>query len=258
VHGATHAPRSRRTARANVAIDRRGTRAALHSGMRNSLILVSCAALAACSSNDNSASTGVSGHALYRDSTTNDDGTPHQAATPAPQTARLTLTVTGTGQLSGLDLSCADAASGLFQARYDGSAALGDAGNVDATLAAATTITTPSGCTIPNLAVGAITGVKLHAELDATTANCSAYCGASARADAESRCAGSADEVSCRASAEASAQASCNTTCTTQSHAIVADTDLGVAALGQLDADQLQAGAFGALHGDLTFAQLAP
>jgi hypothetical protein len=225
-------------------------------GMRNSILFVSCAAVAACSSNDDTASTGVTGQAIYRDSTTNDDGSPHEAARPSPQTARVSLTVTGTGQASGLDLSCLDGTSGQFQALYTGSASVGDAGAVTATIASAAAITTPSGCVIPNLTVGAVTGVKLHAELDATTENCTAYCAASARADAEARCAGSANEASCRASAESSAQASCTTTCTTQSHAISADTELGAAAIGQLDADQLRAGGFGALQADLTFAQL--
>ena len=223
--------------------------------MRNALILSSIL-IAACASNDTGATTDVSGHAIYRDSTTNDDGSPHAAAAPSPQTAKVSLVVTGNGQLSGLDLSCLDKTSGQFQALYSGSATLGGAGDVTATLAAATSITTPAGCAIPNLTVGAVTGVKLHAELDTTTENCNTYCEASARADAESQCAGSANEATCRADAEASASASCQTPGTTQAHAITADTDLGVAALGELDADQLKAGAFGALHADLTFAQL--
>lgn len=226
--------------------------------MRNTLILISCAAIAACTSNDTGATTGVSGHAIYRDSTANADGSPHAAAEPAPQTARVSLIVSGTGQATGVDLSCLDKTSGQFQALYAGSAQLGGSGDVSATLDAATSITTPAGCAISSLTVGAVTGVTLHAELDTTTANCDTYCAASARADAESQCAGSADEASCRASAEASAQASCHTTCTTQSHAIVADAELGAAALGELDMDQLKAGAFGALHADLTFAQPKP
>jgi hypothetical protein len=258
VHRATPAPRSHRRERAICAIDRRGTRAALHPGMRNTLILISCAAIAACASNDTGATTDVSGHALYRDSSTNADGSPHAAAEPAPQTARVSLIVSGTGQASGLDLSCQGGASGQFQALYSGNAQLGGTGEVTATLDAATSITTPAGCAISKLTVGAVTGVTLHAELDATTANCDTYCAASARADAESQCAGNANEASCRADAEASAQASCQTTCTTQSHAIVADAELGAAALGELDADQLQAGAFGALHADLTFDHLQP
>ncbi|HTJ41080.1 MAG TPA: hypothetical protein VL463_03265 [Kofleriaceae bacterium] len=220
--------------------------------MRNTIVFLF---LIGCTSADQPA-TDVSGHAIYRDSTTNSDNTPHQAAQPAAQQAKVTLEVRGTGTMSGLDASCLDGASGQFQALYHGDASLGSSGSVDAALDAAGTITTPTGCAIPTLTVGAVTGVTLRAELDTTTENCDTYCAASARADAESQCAGQADEASCRASAEASAQASCKTTCTTQSHAIVAETDLGIAALGQLTADQLKAGAFGSLTADLTFAHL--
>jgi hypothetical protein len=88
------------------------------------------------------------------------------------------------------------------------------------------------------------TEIDVHAELDATTENCSTYCAASARADAE---------ASCGTSAEAQAAAQCQTTCTQSGHRIAADLTIGAGALEMIDADSLRAAAFGDLHGDLTF-----
>jgi hypothetical protein len=218
------------------------------------LVAFTIVSLTACTSS--SPATDVSGHAVYRDAATNADGSAHTAARPPAQAARVTLEIHGTGTMSGLDASCLDAASGQFRAVYHGDAQLADGGAMTAALDAAGAITTPSGCTIPSLTVGAVTGVTVRAELDATTTNCQSYCDASARADAEAQCGSAADQASCRASAEASASASCRTTCTSQSHAIVAETSLGIATLGQLDADQLRAGAFGAMSADFTFDRL--
>ena len=210
-------------------------------------------AIAACTDGGAGGGTTVTGTSTYRDSRTNPDGTQHQAAAPPAQTASASLAVDGTGTLSGVDARCLDGATGQFHALYDGQASLAGDGTLSATLAAAGDVTTPSGCAIPDLVVGAVTGVHVRVELDATTTNCQSYCDASARADAESACETSTDQATCRSQAEASASASCQTACTTQAHAIVAEASLGAGALGTIDADALHAGALGNVDTSLTF-----
>jgi len=225
--------------------------------LTSSLLVLLVSAAAGCAA-DGAAGDGtpVTGTSTYRDSSTAADGSPHQAAAPPAQTARVALVVDGTATLSGAGVSCPDAAAGRFRARYAGQAAVDGGGTLSGTLAAAGTVTTPSGCAVSDLTVAAVTGVTLRAELDATTVNCQSYCDASARADAESSCQGSADQATCRSQAEASAAASCNTACTTQAHAIVAELSLGLGSLGTVDADTLHAGAFGDVDAAFTFDHL--
>jgi hypothetical protein len=115
---------------------------------------------------------------------------------------------------------------------------------------AAGELTTPSGCTIQTMTGAVATEIDIHAELDATTENCTTYCAASARADAEASCGA---DTSCRTQSESSLQAQCMTSCTQSGTRIAADLQLGAGALGSIDADSLRAATFGDLHGDLTF-----
>jgi hypothetical protein len=222
--------------------------------LTSSLVALLLCAAAGCAT-DGAAGDGtpVTGTSTYRDSSTTADGSPHQAAAPPAQSATVSLAVHGTGTLSGVDVSCPDAATGQFAALYQGQASLADGGTLSGALAATGEVTTPSGCTVSDLTVAAVTGITVRAELDATTTNCQTYCDASARADAESACEGNADQATCRSQAEASAAASCNTACTTQAHAIVAEASLGTGALGTIDADALHAGAFGDVDATFTF-----
>ena len=225
--------------------------------LTSSILSVLLCAAAGCATDGGAGDgTPVTGASTYRDSSTATDGSPHQAAAPPAQTATVSLAVDGTGTLSGVDVTCPDAAAGQFEALYHGQASIDGGGTLSGTLAAAGDVTTPSGCTISDLTVAAVTGVTLRAELEATTTNCQTYCDASARADAESECAGNADEATCRSQAQASAAASCNTACTTQAHAIVAEVSLGIDALGAIDADALHAGAFGDVDAGFTFDHL--
>lgn len=221
-----------------------------------SAILVSFAC--ACSSSGTSSSTSeVQGTATYRDAATDHSGAPQQASAPPAQTASVEVIVKGTGQIPNVDPQCALDPSGAFEAHYDSVLDVGADHAYAASMAdAAGTITTPSGCAIPELTVGVITDVVVRADLEATTQNCQSYCQASARADAEGSCGATASSAECRSSAEASAQASCMTTCTTQTSAIRAEVSLGAAALGHLDANALRTAALGQLHADLVFDEL--
>jgi len=209
--------------------------------------------LAACSSNDTSStSSNLTGDTHYRDSATDHTGAPQTAAKPAPQTADVTITVKGTATIPNVDARCATDAPGAFEAHYASALDISNTGAYASAMANGT-LTTPSGCTIQALSGAVATEIDIHAELDATTENCSTYCAASARADAEASCGASADAASCRTSAEAQAATQCQTTCTQTGHRIAADLTIGAGALGSLDADALRAAAFGDLHGDLAF-----
>jgi hypothetical protein len=209
--------------------------------------------LAACTSNDtSSASSNLTGDAHYRDATTDHSGAPQPAASPAPQTADVTITVKGTATLPTVDARCATDAPGAFEAHYASALDITSSGAYASAMANGA-LTTPSGCTISTLTNAVATEIDVHAELDATTENCSTYCAASARADAEASCGASADAASCRTSAEAQAAAQCQTTCTQSGQRIAADLSIGAGALGSIDADSLRAAAFSDLHGDLTF-----
>ena len=211
----------------------------------------------ACTSSPDTASTQVMGQAVYRDAHTDHSGATQQPAAPPPQTANLTVTVKGTGTIPQLDPRCATDPVGAFEAHYAGSASMSDGSAYVAAIASGSgKLTTPSGCAISNLTVGAITDVVVRAELSVNSENCQTYCAASARADAEAQCGSTADQATCRTDAESSAAAQCQTTCTTQAHSIVAQVSLGASALGKMSADQLQAAALGDLSADLTFDHL--
>jgi hypothetical protein len=160
--------------------------------------------------------------------------------------------VKGTATLPTVDARCATDAPGAFEAHYASALDITSSGAYASAMANGA-LTTPSGCTISTLTNAVATEIDIHAELDATTENCSTYCAASARADAEASCGTTADAASCRTSAEAQAAAQCQTTCTQSGHRIAADLSIGAGALGSIDADSLRAAAFNDLHGDLTF-----
>lgn len=213
----------------------------------------------ACSSSpDTSSSTGeIMGTAVYRDSMTDHAGAPQQPAAPPPQSANVSIVIKGSGTIPQVDPRCATDPVGAFEAHYAGSAQLANDRAYTAAIASgAGSLTTPSGCAVSNLTVGAISDVVVRAALAVNTENCQTYCAASARADAEAQCGSTADQATCRADAESSAAAACQTTCTTQAHSIAAEVSLGAAALGQVSADQLQAAAFGDLSANLTFDHL--
>jgi hypothetical protein len=211
--------------------------------------------MASCTSGgDDGGDTEVAGQAVYRDAATNHDGTAKDAEAPPAQDVHVSIVVEGTGTIPNPDPQCALDPAGAFQAVYSGSATLDDSGAYVGAMGAATSsITTPSGCEIPELTVSLITDVTVRAELEATTENCQTYCAAEARADAEAECGATADQAECRANAEATAEASCTTTCTTESNSIVAEISVGASAVGELDAEALQAAALGQLHADLVF-----
>jgi hypothetical protein len=216
-------------------------------------------ALVACGSSDSTSDSSVVGQAVYRDAATDHQGTAQQAATPSAQTAKVTVTIEGTGTIPNIDPKCAVDPAGAFEAHYAGTADLAsDHAYTSSFASAAQSIVTPSGCAIPDLTVSVITDVVVRAELAITTENCNVYCAASARADAEAQCGASASAAQCRSNAEATAQAACTTKCTTQSHAIVAEVALGASAVGHMDADLLKAAAFGDLTANLKFDRLDP
>jgi hypothetical protein len=234
-----------------------GTPPAFLDAMRNSFIYASLLAFCACTGgtgDDGGDSTSVTGQGVYRDEGTNHDGTAAEPASPPAQDMNVSIIVDGTGTIPNPDPQCALDPAGAFHAVLSGTATVDDSGAYVASMGSATSaITTPSGCTIPTLTVGAVTDVKVRAELDATTENCQTYCAASARADAEAQCGSTADQAECRATAEGDLEASCQTTCTTERDSIVAEADLGAGAIGSIDEDALRAAALGSLTADLTF-----
>lgn len=219
---------------------------------RTSLSL--CLVLAACTSESDSSST-ISGDAVYRDADTDHSGATRAPSTPPPQSARVTITVKGTGQIPHVDPQCALDPSGSFEAHYLSTMNMTDGSAYSAAIASGT-ITTPSGCAIPDLTVGLVTDVVVRAELAINTQNCTMFCEANARADAEAQCGTSASAASCRAAAESQGSAQCKTTCTTKARAIVAEMSLAAGLLGDLDAEALRAAALGELRADLTFDHL--
>jgi hypothetical protein len=213
--------------------------------------------LAACTGGDGSSSaTTVEGGATYRDAATHHDGTTREAAAPPSQDLKVRVIVKGTGQIA-IDPQCALDPAGHFEARYLGTAELTDDGLYLSSLGdSAASIVTPSGCTIPELAVGVVTDVVVRGELTVTTQNCETYCDASARADAEATCGATPSAAQCRASTETQAAARCTTTCSSQANKIVAEVSLGASAIGSADADMLRAAALGELQANLKFDRM--
>lgn len=231
----------------------RGTIDALSRRMLKTSLCVICL-LGACTS-ESETSSSVSGEAVYRDATTDHSGATQAPSTPPPQGARVTITVKGTGQIPRVDPQCALDPAGAFEANYLGTMDMTDGSAYTAAFASGS-ITTPSGCEIPNLTVGLVTDVVVRGELAINTQNCETFCAANARADAEAECGASASAATCRAQAESQASAQCQTTCTTKAHAIVAEVSLAATLLGDVDADALRAAALGELRANLTFDHL--
>lgn len=220
------------------------------------ITMLSLSIFGACASDGDEPTSQVTGAMRHDDATTNADGSPREAAAPAPdQPATITVEVRGTGVMSGLDPACQlDGASGQFRALFEASATVDDGGAYVAALTGGDArLETLGGCEVPELTVNLITDVVVRAELAATTASCESYCAASARSQAEAECASSTTQAECRASAEATASASCQTECTTQRSVIVAEASLAASLLGDLDAEALRAAALGDVAVDLTF-----
>jgi len=146
-----------------------------------------------------------------------------------------------------------DQASGAFSGLYEGEAQIDDGVYVATFASSEAAFETPSGCTLPDLAIGTLTRVVLRAELSATTENCEAYCAAKARSEAEAECEGDPDQAACRADFAASYEASCETACSTSTHRIVARTALGVDTLAALNASSITGTGLGTVQADLTF-----
>lgn len=207
-----------------------------------------------CTSNEGETSASLSGNAVYRDSTTDHSGAAKPAATPPPQSAKVSIVVKGAGQIPQIDPQCALDPTGQFEAHYLSTMSVSDGNVYTATVAEGSgQLQTPSGCAIPDLEVSVITDIVVRGELAINTTNCETYCSAQARADAEAQCGASATAATCRAQYESQATARCQTTCTTKAHAIVAEVSLSAALLGELDADALRAAALGDLTANLTF-----
>lgn len=228
--------------------------------MRN-LLFVTAITLGACtSSNGNGTSSNTSqltGDASYRDATTSDSGAPQQPSAPPAQQVDVRLEIQGTGTIPQIDPKCATDPVGAFVATYSSNAEISNGGGYAGAVASSSgTITTPSGCAIQSLTVGAVTSAKLVADLQITTENCQTYCEARARADAETQCGATASAATCRVQMESSLAASCQTTCTSQAHSIHAEADVTASALGQLTADELKAASFADLETKLEFATL--
>lgn len=224
-------------------------------------VIASLLFLAACTGgtgdDTSSSQTSVAGQGVYRDSATDEQGQAQQPASPSPQTADLDVIIDGQGTIPNPDPQCALDPAGQFQALFTGTATFDDSGAYLAALGQGSgAITTPSGCAIPDLTIGAVTSVKVKVTLDANTENCQSYCSASARADAEAQCGATPDAASCRTSAESSLEASCQTQCTTQSTQITAEASLDATTFASLTASQLQGAALGDLNADLTFDTL--
>jgi hypothetical protein len=215
--------------------------------------------LVACGGGDGTgeASSEVTGAATYRDAETDLDGNATDPAAPPSQSVRLLVTIEGEGTLPEIDPECALDPAGRFEAHYTGTAELsGDAAYAALFGETSGQFVTPSGCEIPDLTVGLITGVTIRGELTATTENCDTYCSAEARADAEASCGATSSAAQCRTDAEAAGKATCVTECTTQTDVIVAETTISATALGDLDADALRAAAFGDLEANLVFDRM--
>lgn len=227
--------------------------------MRNRYLTLVTAALLvpACAGDDSTSSSAsaLSGTATYRDATTTHDGAPSEPATPPPQNADVQVVIKGTGEIPTVDPQCALDPAGAFEAHYASTLEMGDGSVYTATVANGA-LQTPSGCAIPDLTVALITDVVVRAELAINTQNCSTFCDARARADAEAQCGATASSATCRADYETTASASCTQTCTTQAHAIVAEVSLATSLFGNLDADALRAAALGDISADLTFTRL--
>src|SRR5262245_61994582 len=148
----------------------------LHKNSFASFLFVTAMTLAAgaCTGDGNGGGDGdgdgsVTGAARYTDSDTDANGAPHQPAAPAPQQADLSFTVEGNAVLPTLEPTCLDGLAGKFEALYDGELAIGDNGAYAAGFGSAvTSLTTPSGCTLPSLEVTAITKITARAAITAT------------------------------------------------------------------------------------------
>ncbi len=195
----------------------------------------------------------ITGDAAFRDATTTHTGSQASAAHPPSQQMEVSLTVVGTGTFPAVDPVCAADPVDVFVAFYPRIGSIDETG-VYVTTLDESTITTPSGCPISDLAVTSVTAAVLRAELVTTIHNCETFCAASARADAEAAC--GADALTCRENTEPHAAAACDMACTLASRTIVAETPVDVGQLGHVDAGDLRDATFDDIEADLVFATL--
>lgn len=198
--------------------------------------------------------TTADGTATYKDSQTDHDGQAKQPDRPEAQSISVEIDVEGSGDLSGVDTTCVDGLGGSFTGLFEGEGHIDGDGAYAAGLASADAeFLTPSGCTIPELQINALSDVVVRATLEATTTSCQHYCSAKARSSAEADCGADASAAQCRSSAEAAYESSCTTSCTTSGYSIVAETRLSAQALAELNARAITGAAIGEIHAELTF-----
>src|SRR5687768_10743848 len=132
--------------------------------------------VAACGGGgDGEATSEVTGAATYRDAETDKQGNPQEPALPASQSMRVFVTAEGQGTLPEVDPQCALDPAGQFEARYTSTANVSDDAAYAALFGASSArLVTPSGCEIPALTVGAITGVRVRGELTVSAPSCQA------------------------------------------------------------------------------------
>jgi hypothetical protein len=218
---------------------------------------------AGCDDSGADIDTTARGKATYDDARTDAGGNPAQPASPPSQSSsdpmRLTLMVSGTGEITGLEPACAlDGATGSFEGLFAGEASLdGDGAYLAALASGDAFFSTPSGCDIPDVQISALTEVVVRGELSATTQNCETYCQARARAYGEGECGAEAGSATCRAEAEGEYSAACTTQCTASTtHSIVAETRLSTQAVADLSARSLTGAALGEIEVDLSFDRM--
>jgi hypothetical protein len=214
--------------------------------MRRLMILT--AFLAACSGPEAKGDATAKGSATYPD-----DSPPPEQPSSDPMT--VDVRVEGSGTLSGLEPQCdLEGASGNFNGLMSGEGEVdGDGGYV--AVLGESEFTTPSGsCAIPDLQIGTLTSVVVHAALSNTQENCSTYCASKAKSEAEAECGSDAD---CLTSVEADYEASCETSCSgSTTRSVVAETSLGVSGLAALNAAGITGTSIGEIDVDLTFDHL--
>jgi hypothetical protein len=231
--------------------------------LRHVIVLGIAGSLAACDTSGSAEADGaVAGEATYEDAQTEHDGEPSEPARPGPQPGNepllIDVEVSGTGELSGLDPSCLDGATGSFSGLFFSEAELRADGLYTATLASSEAqFWTPSGCAIPDLEISAFTEVVVKGMLTSKSRNCEGYCEAKARKHAEAECGAAPGAAACRAEAEASYAASCQASCeSSETYAIVGRSRLGADALAALNAQSVTGRALGEVEINLTFDRL--
>ena len=197
------------------------------------------------------------GQSTYTDQDRGQDGQTWTAERPEPQQSWMEVRAETSATFSVSDPGCElDALGGSLLVLFEGDAQIDSNGAYVSALTLAS-FETPSGCTVPEAELAAVTGITARMELPVTVENCQSYCDAKARAEAEQACEGDVDEASCRTDLEATYSSDCQTTCTTTAFAIGAETTLDVATTTAVGADLVATGALGSFTVDLMFEELS-